>query len=79
MIIVVYRDNREISAIYRRAIVLTTARYRRFIVELLTNYCSGCIFSTLFSMFSKEPRRRINLTIQSIVGDQFLDLGDLNV
>ena len=50
-IIVVYRDNREISAmferyfrrndlsaIYRRAIVLTTARYRRYIVEPLMNY-----------------------------------------
>ena len=51
MIIVVYSDNREISAIferyfrwndisakYRRAIVQTTAIYRRYIVELLTNY-----------------------------------------
>ena len=50
-IIVFYRDNREISAmferyfrrndlsaIYRRAIVLTTARYRRYIVEPLMNY-----------------------------------------
>ena len=50
-IIVIYRDNREISAmferyfrrndlsaIYRRAIVLTTARYRRYIVEPLMNY-----------------------------------------
>ena len=50
-IIVVYRDNREISAmferyfrrndlsaIYRRAIVLKTARYRRYIVEPLMNY-----------------------------------------
>ena len=49
--IVVYRDNREISAIskryfrwndisaiYRGAIVLTTARYCRNIVEPLTNY-----------------------------------------
>ena len=50
-IIVVYSDNRETSAIleryfrwkdiwaiYRRAIVLTTAGYRRCIVELLTSY-----------------------------------------
>ena len=54
-IIVVYRDNREISAIYRRAIVLTTAGYCRYIVELLTNYHSLSDISFELSDMSLPP------------------------